>query len=194
MRPRLILMQGKPATGKTTIAEAIEHFALDTDACESWPIDIGHIIVSADAYLWEDGRYVVTLERIVEAHQRCEAATEKLMEKRAPLIIVDNTNIKFNWAKKHIQLAYRHGYDIQVVRVETSWSLQVNQNDIRTEDRKVPLEYYRWAVMEDLLCESCVQSFSERCRLLWSLFSRLFLLRHVRTRTKSYIDTILWTK
>lgn len=194
MRPRLILMQGKPATGKTTVAEAIEHFARDTDACEGWPIDTGPIIVSADAYLWDGPEYVATVERIVAAHQQCEAATELLMEDRAPLIIVDNTNIKFNWAKKHIQLAYRHGYDIQVVRVEASWNLQVNQNDIRSEDRKVPLEHYRWAAMEDLLCESCVQSFSERWRLVWSLFSRLFLSKHVRTRTKSYTDTILWKK
>ena len=188
MNNRLIIMQGKPACGKSTIAEAIRDQYFQKYTTE------GPVIVSADNYLIEGSEYVYSYDRAIRAHSACEAATELLMQDESPLIIIDNTNIKFDWAESYIKLANEYNYDIQTIRVEATWDLQNAQNNLRSEDRKVPLEHYRHVIMEDLLCESLKLSFSERLSAVWSLVYRLFLSRPGKIRTNSYIDTVLWKK
>ena len=172
-RPRLIIMQGKPATAKSTIAKAI---ASNTDT-------IGKpVIVSADNHLYFKGRYIYTPERQAEAHQECETRAEHAMHEQASIVIVDNTNLKYSWAEKYFRLAYKYGYDIQVIRVDTPWSLQVNQNDVRDIDRKVPIEKYRDFIMDDLLVEHSGLSYSQCWRRLFFSLRALFSLRRLRIK------------
>lgn len=169
-------MQGKPATGKTTIAKAIQSAYINNSPVWTEGNISDAQIVSADAFLWDGDKYVWTHERGLEAHQEAQMYAERLMDSKTPLVIIDNTNLRYKWVAPYFALAKRYNYSVQVIRVDAEYNLQEQQNNTRPNDRKIPLEIYRWAVIEDLLCESYVQSFLERCRMLWSLFARLFLM------------------
>ena len=121
-----------------------------------------------------DGEYVWTEERQATAHQKAEEFADELMQDKMPLIIIDNTNLKYKWAEKYFHSAFKHGYDIQVIRVDAQWHLQVEQNDQRTGARHVPIEKYRAFIEEDLLMELYGLTYSQRWKVLWSALYALF--------------------
>ena len=122
---RLVIMQGKPGCGKSWIAEAIRSYA-----------NTGAKIVSADSFLWDDGRYVWTPERGVAAHQEAYDRASDLMWEKTPTIIIDNTNLKYKWATNYLELAKKYHYSVQVIRVDAECELQEEQN----KDRGVLLQ------------------------------------------------------
>ena len=155
-RRRLILMQGKPACGKSTIAEAIKDFLISSSR-----------IVSTDKYLYEGSEYRYTPERQAAAHRQAEAEAFQAMYDEVELVIIDNTNLKFEWCQAYIEAAELFKYDIQVIRVDATPGLQWTQNAMRTSDRKVPLEHFKEIVTQDVLYPPWRYSWKTRLREAW---------------------------
>ena len=168
---RLILMQGKPACGKSTVAEAIEYWVRLRKSVRS------SVVISSDSWLEDDGYYYYTPERQAEAHEWAMHKARKAMAEHTELIIIDNTNLKASWCQFYVNCAIMYGYDIQVIKVDTQWHVQSAQNDMRTEDRKVPIEKYRDMISEDLLYPPSSYSWSVRFWEAWRWFSSLFSLK-----------------
>lgn len=79
MQARVIIMRGIPGSGKTTYHK------------RWWP---QARVCSADFFFERDGQpYKFDAARIQEAHQDCWATFMAFLEKGAPLIVVDNTNL-----------------------------------------------------------------------------------------------------
>lgn len=165
---RLILMQGKPACGKSTVAEAIEYWVRLRKSVRS------SVVISSDSWLEDDGYYYYTPERQAEAHEWAMHKARKAMAEHTELIIIDNTNLKASWCQFYVNCAIMYGYDIQVIKVDTQWHVQSAQNDMRTEDRKVPIEKYRDMISEDLLYPPSSYSWSVRFWEAWRWFRSLF--------------------
>ena len=173
---RLILMQGRPGCGKTTVAEAIEYLLIDTDEDDGSRKPVGSsLVASTDKYLYEGSEYRYSPERQARAHQMLEKEIFQAMAEGTELVIVDNTNLRKDWCQFYIDAAQLFRYDIQVVRVDAQCHLQERQNDSRTEDRVVPLDFFKNIVPEDLLYPPSAYSwsvrFSQACFWLRSLFS-----------------------
>lgn len=168
MRPRLIIMQGKPASGKSFIAEAIRYWAGGAKL---------PVIVSVDGWLYLDGKYVFTYDRHTEAHQECFTRALELMKQAHPIIILDNPNLKYRDVKQYIISCYKYGYDYQIVRVQVPYHMQVNQNDTRRPDRRIPLEKFKYIHPEDLLAEHPETSL---IKLIWSIIKTRFKDRRAR--------------
>lgn len=90
------ILSGVPGSGKSTIANRIacNHF-------KQWPEDDGlrevlakSIICSADDYYMKDGVYVYDASKIGRAHATCLRKFNSLLHEKAPVIIVDNTNVE----------------------------------------------------------------------------------------------------
>jgi len=171
MKPlkRLVIMQGKPGCGKSWIAKAMMHRADQ----ENFQWEDG--VVSADAFLRdEEGKYVWTPVKCAEAHQMALKHAEQLMLDGMLFIVIDNTNLKYEWARPYLVLADIYNYAIQVVRVDAECELQEMQNESRGNGQVVPSEKFGNTVMEDILSKLCGQSFSQRLRVLWYSLRAVF--------------------
>ena len=174
LRRRLILMQGKPGCGKSTVANALKHHLINPKYDEA----VGScVVISSDSWLEDDGYYYYTPERQAEAHQWAMHNARKAMAGHVELIIIDNTNLKASWCQFYVNCAIMYGYDIQVVKVDTQWHLQVEQNNRRTEDRRVPIEKYRDMITDDLLYPPLSYSWSVRFWEALRWFRSLFSLK-----------------
>lgn len=168
MQNRLIIMQGKPGCGKSWIADAIQSWHLNTDP--RWIVDgkrLDAVIVSADTYLWDEGKYVWTPERGVRAHQKAQNACLRKMDLQTSLIIIDNTNLKYKWAAAYFKMAKHFNYSVQVVRVEAECNLQKQQNKDRGDGRTIPLEAFENIATEDILTKYFGVPFLVRLRVVW---------------------------
>lgn len=132
MTKRLVIMQAKPGSGKSFVAEALSSYT-NTESR----------IVSADYYLWDDGEYKWTPERGADAHTMALSEARSLMSSGCPSVIIDNTNLKHNWVMPYLELAIKYEYAVQVIRVEADPELQVAQNNTRTGGRRVPLDQFK---------------------------------------------------
>jgi predicted kinase len=160
---RLILMQGKPGCGKSTVAEAIEYLLTDTAPDDGSRRPVGSSVrISSDKYLYDGTEYVYTPERQAQAHERAQHEAFQAMAERTELVIIDNTNLRQEWCQFYIDVAEMFGYDIQVVRVDAQCYLQERQNNMRSPDRKVPLEYFNDTITRDLLYPPSSYSLSAR--------------------------------
>lgn len=103
---RVILMQGISGSGKSTAAGALVRSVH------------GGIILSADDFLIEDGKYVHDETRVRTAHSRCFHAYTKALRSEVPLVIVDNTNLKWKNVRRYVDVAVKRGYETCLARVE----------------------------------------------------------------------------
>jgi len=99
---------------------------------------------------------------------------EQLMLDGMLFIVIDNTNLKYEWARPYLVLADIYNYAIQVVRVDAECELQEMQNESRGNGQVVPSEKFGNTVMEDILSKLCGQSFSQRLRVLWYSLRAVF--------------------
>jgi len=138
----LILMQGIPGSGKSTIAEGIvarEFYEPRTSR-----------IFSTDEF-WGD-LYEFDASRLGAAHAWNERRTFRAMVDGIETIIIDNTNIKARSVAPYVKMAKDHGYIVTVVRVDTPLEECLRRYAERPEARRVPEETVRrmYDEMEDL--------------------------------------------
>jgi len=141
----LILMQGVPGSGKSTVAHELRR-AHSEGVVE---------IISTDDYWYSGTQHVYNFNPALlgEAHKWNQQRCLKLMEAGATTIIIDNTNITKNRVIPYVGLAMVFDYSVTVVRVDPGLDVALARNRLRTEDRQVPEEVVRnmYAAMEPLL-------------------------------------------
>jgi predicted kinase len=148
---RVILLQGAPGCGKSTMAEILaEHYRSRGATVE---------IHSADKYWYEvvepdqPHKYSWNTEMSGKNHVWNQRNVLAAMERGVDVIIVDNTNTLRKEAAPYVVLAKMFGYSIDAVRVDPGVNVCVARNEDRPSDRQVPEEVVRamHARMENLL-------------------------------------------
>lgn len=110
---QVYILRGIPGSGKSTLAE--EH--------------VNAVVCSADSFFTQpDGTYRFNPAFIGRAHQSCFKAFIDALYKRAPEIIVDNTNIQAWEIAPYYLAAESYGYSVKIVNVECSANLAVKRN------------------------------------------------------------------
>jgi tRNA uridine 5-carbamoylmethylation protein Kti12 len=116
MSKKFILMQGCPGSGKSFLAKKL---AGETG-----------VICSADNYFMVNGHYQFNINKIGEAHKRCQENALDALRNEIDIVIVDNTNTTIKELRsyiEHIKLAQKKGYEIFIVQPETSWAFDVEE-------------------------------------------------------------------
>ena len=149
---RLILMQGAPGCGKSTMASALAGYY------RTWhELDVE--VHSADNYWYTEvepdqpEKYSWNPELSGRNHVWNQKRVLGAMMNEVQMIIVDNTNTLRKEAAPYVALAEMYGYEVSVVRVDPGVETCVERQADRPEDRRVPEEVIRamHARMENLL-------------------------------------------
>ncbi len=96
---KVILMRGLPGSGKSTW--------IKKNAPTAW-------VISADAFLMENGVYNWTLPRLAEAHQKCMAAFVVALKNNTPVTVLDNTNLRARDLRYYVEMAEQYGAEIEI--------------------------------------------------------------------------------
>lgn len=116
MSKTLIIMQGAPGSGKSSVAEALQFHSerYTGDAC---------IICSADYYFIDGktGKYNFDASKLPEAHEACRKDAFELLREGVGVVIIDNTNIYKKHAAPYISMARHYGYKVQIIRCVGEW-------------------------------------------------------------------------
>lgn len=127
---KLLILRGIPGSGKSTYAKKRydefykERFEKAKEANK--PVE-GHVkICSADDYfIRPDGVYDWSVKTLKNAHKWCKGQVELNMVGSTPfhvlldvgvkdLIILDNTNTRHWEYKEYVELAEKHGYEVEI--------------------------------------------------------------------------------
>ena len=102
---RVIIMRGGSGFGKSTYIET------------EFP---GAVIASADHFFGkgEDYRKNFKIQLLGKAHRQCWDTFYDALNRQAPLIVVDNTNIKVRDFSKYVIEARKRGIEPEIVRLE----------------------------------------------------------------------------
>lgn len=130
MANQLILMQGVPGSGKSTVAKMLVH------GHKEWGTP--YEIISTDDYWDRGGVYAFEAGLLDQAHRWNQQRAVVAMAKNTPLVIIDNTNITKKAAVPYVVLANMYEYDVTVVRVDPGLDVALSRNEERPEDRRVP--------------------------------------------------------
>lgn len=96
---KVVLMRGLPGSGKSTWIKANHPGA--------W-------VISADAFLMENGVYNWTVPRLTQAHQKCMAAFIVALGSNTPVIVLDNTNLRARDLRFYVEEAEKAGAEIEI--------------------------------------------------------------------------------
>lgn len=130
---RLVLMQGLPGSGKSTVAREI---AADAEA-----EGLRAVIRSTDDFFTtSDGHYAFDEEKLPTAHRLNEMRADRDMEDGVDVVIVDNTFTRREFAQPYVDSARKHGYEIEVRLVDPGIDVCKARNAERTPDRRIPDE------------------------------------------------------
>lgn len=154
----VIIMRGIPGSGKTTEAR---RWAAHTP---------GSVIVSTDDYMYAGGREFdhTQLER---CHEQCRIDFRALLEKKTPLVIVDNTNTKFSSIVPYVEIIDELGCTFTVFQIHVDPKVAFERGV-----HKVPLETIR--VMG-------IHMWSERLPSTWDVWSKGVPWRPVRSQREA---------
>lgn len=111
----LILMQGVPGSGKSTVARKL------LEDTPEWAV-----ILSTDDFWGAD--YKFDAAKLGEAHRWNQRSVAKALASDVRIVIVDNTNIKRRDAEPYLALAQMFEYIVQVVRVQVDIKLALERN------------------------------------------------------------------
>lgn len=102
----MIILRGVPGCGKSTLASLLNNIYQDSTIC------------SNDAYMYEDGVYKWSPDKIKTAVELCYNRAENAMLTGIEIVIIDNTHCKEEYVKKYTDLAEKYGYQIISLVVE----------------------------------------------------------------------------
>jgi predicted kinase len=103
----LIIMRGLPGSGKS-------HAAKQFMAIQS--------TFSTDNFFTVDGVYQFDSAMIGEAHAQTQRLVKLSMTRKAPLIVVDNTNIRLWEMKPYVKMAQDYNYKVSFSYPDTHWA------------------------------------------------------------------------
>lgn len=111
---KIVILRGLPGSGKST--KVMERYP---DA----------VVCSADNYFINplDGVYRYNPERIGDAHKWCRFNAIAAADASAPVIVVDNTNIKYSDFRAYLEIAEAYGYEVELVESDTEWKWDVDE-------------------------------------------------------------------
>lgn len=134
---RLVLMQGIPGSGKTTVANTLLNSFLEANFSVSY--DWTGKKLSTDDYREQEcGHYVHDISKNASHHAMTQRACVDEMLAQTNLIIIDNTNIEKWQAAPYLALASMYDYEVQVISVQCSVADAKQRNAARDPGRRVP--------------------------------------------------------
>jgi tRNA uridine 5-carbamoylmethylation protein Kti12 len=108
---KVVIMRGVPGSGKSFLAEKMIGERVLENRGEA-------VKVSADDYfLNAAGEYVFNPANIGEAHNYCFRRFMEAIERKASLIVVDNTNLSAWEMAPYIMAANAYGFEYEIVNV-----------------------------------------------------------------------------
>jgi len=140
---KLILMQGAPGSGKSTMAARIlSSYMVDYDkrtgsirsADEYWY----KVVNPDDPHQYDYDPALAGKNHIWNQHRVLADMMESVN-----IIIVDNTNTLKKEANPYVVLAKMFDYEVESVRVDPGLEVCLARNALRPEDRRVPEEIVR---------------------------------------------------
>lgn len=102
-KKRVVICRGMPGSGKSTFTRQ-----LGEDA----------VVCSADHYFEKSGTYVFDPKMLFLAHRICRNKFQSAIDAGTPLVVVDNTNIKYKDWKDYMTYALEHGYYVTVAEAQ----------------------------------------------------------------------------
>lgn len=136
---KLIVMQGIPGSGKSTMASKIFQ-----DFLEAGGGKVDAMIFSTDDYWYDENKvYRYDPAAAVQAHRWNQRRVVQAMQDDVDLIIIDNTNIQKWQAAIYFTLADIYGYEKSVVSVQVPVEIAIARNAERPHDRRVPEDVLR---------------------------------------------------
>jgi len=124
-KKQLYICRGVSGSGKSTLIEKITKNLKD------------FIVCSADHYFIKNGEYIFNVTQLGEAHRLCQLKAAKAMKENVPIVIIDNTNLKYWEMKFYIRTAKQFGYNVNVLQIHTDISLILER---QTLGKNVPRE------------------------------------------------------
>lgn len=117
---KVIVMRGVPGSGKSTYIKNNGN---------------GAVVASADHFFMKEGQYQFDFKKLGAAHTACFATFQRALASKAPLVIVDNTNVKVRDMSRYVEGALEAGYTVEIVKVLCDPAKAASRNV-----HKVPLE------------------------------------------------------
>ena len=107
----VVILRGLQGTGKSFLAKAI------TQQCR-----VHTVICSADVYFIrkDNGSYQFDATRLEEAHRYCFSRFQHALQQHVSLVIVDNTNIRYQHVRKYCEAATLEGYNVCIYELESN--------------------------------------------------------------------------
>ncbi|SPP76392.1 NEDD4-binding protein 2 [Drosophila guanche] len=148
----MIIMRGPPGSGKSTLAESLlrQCRLLEHN-------DVLDFVYSTDDYFKSRRGYEYNPTQLPTAHEwNKERVRQKASLGWSP-IIVDNTNIMVWEMQPYVQIAVQHGYVLELLEPQTSWSksasklAQKNIHQVPRENIQRMLERYEKTSVPDLI-------------------------------------------
>jgi len=104
----MYVMRGLPGSGKSTRARELGE---------------GGVILSTDDFFVHDGngKYEFDPARILEAHQWNQERALDAVKRGVSPVVIDNTNVKAEFARPYAEMAAANGYEIKVVEPDSPW-------------------------------------------------------------------------
>lgn len=103
---KVIIMSGIPGSGKSTIAEKLVEQHSGQSA-----------IHTTDSYFIENGEYQFDKTKLHINHKKNQHAFEQSLKRKTPLVICDNTNLQQKHIGEYEALAFKYGYQVEVIKV-----------------------------------------------------------------------------
>lgn len=106
MGKTLIILRSCSGNGKSKFSEFLQNLYSQA------------VIVCADDYQFEDGVYKFDVKKLGFAHKSCQVKFDKALDDKVELIIVANTNTKFQDFKYYLDKGQQAGYTVHVMILE----------------------------------------------------------------------------
>ncbi|KAH8404476.1 hypothetical protein KR222_006101, partial [Zaprionus bogoriensis] len=148
----LIIMRGAPGSGKSTLANALLQ-----QAGLLQQYNVRDFVYSSDDYFVTRRGYEFNPNQVPEAHEWNRSRVRSKAAAGWSPIIVDNTNMMVWEMQPYVQIAVQHGYQLELLEPQTSWSksaaklTQRNVHQVPKESIQRMLDRYEKTSVAELL-------------------------------------------